>query len=94
MGKRAEEANERRILQAVELLTGQKFTEDMLTQAAKGSDEQDFVNSGLEDTMVVAYQRLREIWKGDSRIPDLRTAAFLDAIEKVARAYGELGIFP
>ncbi len=94
MGKRAEEANERRILQAVELLTGQKFTEDILTQAAKGSDEQDFVNSGLEDTMVVSYQRLRELWKSDSRIPDLRTAAFLDAIEKVARAYGELGIFP
>jgi len=94
MGKRAEEANERRILAAVELLTGQKFTEDILTQAAKGSDELDFVNSGLEDTMVVSYQRLRELWKGDSRIPDLRTAAFLDAIEKVARAYGELGIFP
>ncbi|MEP6634770.1 MAG: glutamate dehydrogenase, partial [Luteimonas sp.] len=94
LGKRAEESNERRILHAVELLTGQTFTEDILTKAAKGSDEQDFVNSGLEDTMVVAYQRLREIWKGDSRIPDLRTAAFLDAIEKVARAYGELGIFP
>ncbi|MEP7340370.1 MAG: Glu/Leu/Phe/Val dehydrogenase [Acidobacteriota bacterium] len=94
LGKRAEESNERRILQAVELLTGQKFTEDILTKVAKGSDEQDFVNSGLEDTMVVSYQRLRELWKGDSRIPDLRTAAFLDAIEKVARAYGELGIFP
>ncbi len=94
MGKRAEEANERRILAAVEMLTGQKFTDDILNKAAKGSDEQDFVNSGLEDTMVVSYQRLRELWKGDSRIPDLRTAAFLDAIEKVARAYGELGIFP
>jgi glutamate dehydrogenase (NAD(P)+) len=94
LGKRAEEANERRILQAVELLTGQRFTEEILIKAAKGSDEQDFVNSGLEDTMVVSYQRLREIWKGNSRIPDLRTAAFLDAIEKVARAYAELGIFP
>jgi len=94
LGKRAEEANERRILQAVELLTGQRFTEEIMLKVAKGSDEQDFVNSGLEDTMVVSYQRLREIWKGDSRIPDLRTAAFLDAIEKVARAYAELGIFP
>jgi glutamate dehydrogenase (NAD(P)+) len=94
LGKRAEEANERRILQAVELLTGKRFTEEILIKAAKGSDEQDFVNSGLEDTMVVSYQRLRELWKGDSRIPDLRTAAFLDAIEKVARAYAELGIFP
>ncbi|HMV46758.1 MAG TPA: Glu/Leu/Phe/Val dehydrogenase [Blastocatellia bacterium] len=94
LGKRAEEANERRILQAVEMLTGQKFTEEIFTKVAKGSDEQDFVNSGLEDTMVVAYQRLREIWQGNSNVPDLRTAAFLDAIEKVARAYAELGIFP
>ena len=79
---------------AVEMLTGQKFTEEIFTKVAKGSDEQDFVNSGLEDTMVVAYQRLREIWQGNSNVPDLRTAAFLDAIEKVARAYAELGIFP
>ena len=26
--------------------------------------------------------------------PDLRTSAFLNAIEKIARAYMELGIFP
>jgi hypothetical protein len=41
-------------------------------------DEQDFVNSGLEDTMVIAYQKLREIWKGDSATPDLGAGAFQD----------------
>jgi glutamate dehydrogenase (NAD(P)+) len=94
LGKRHEEASERRILHAVELLTGERFTEDILKQAAHGADELDFVNSGLEDTMVVAYHRLRDIWKSDSRVPDMRTAAFFDAIEKVARSYAELGIFP
>lgn len=94
LGKRHEEASERRILHAVELLTGQRFTEDLLRQAAQGADEQEFVNSGLEDTMIVAYQRLRETWKSKTQIPDLRTAAFYDALEKVARSYAELGIFP
>jgi glutamate dehydrogenase (NAD(P)+) len=94
MGKRYEQASELRLIHMMESLTGRSFNEDQLKMAAKGPDELDFVNSGLEDTMVVAYQRLREIWKTDARVHDLRTAAFLDAIEKVARAYAELGIFP
>lgn len=94
LGKRHEEASERRILHAVELLTGQRFTEDLLREAAQGASEEEFVNSGLEDTMIVAYQRLRETWKSKAQIPDLRTAAFYDALEKVARSYAELGIFP
>ncbi len=94
MGKRYEQASELRMMRMIEVLTGKKFTEDQLLEAAKGPDELDFVNSGLEDTMVVSYQRLHEIWKSHQQIPDLRTAAFYDAIEKVARAYAELGIFP
>jgi glutamate dehydrogenase (NAD(P)+) len=94
MGKRYEQASELRMMRMIEVLTGKTFTEEQLVEAAKGPDELDFVNSGLEDTMVVSYQRLREIWKSHKQIPDLRTAAFYDAIEKVARAYAELGIFP
>jgi glutamate dehydrogenase (NAD(P)+) len=44
--------------------------------------------------MAVAYQQIREIWKSDSRIPGLRTAAFIGAINKIATCYAELGIFP
>jgi glutamate dehydrogenase (NAD(P)+) len=94
MGKRYEQASELRMMRMIEVLTGKTFTEEQLVEAAKGPDELDFVNSGLEDTMVVSYQRLREIWKSHKQIPDLRTAAFYEAIEKVARAYAELGIFP
>lgn len=94
MGKRYEQAAELRMLHAIEVATGKRFTETEREVVAQGPDEQDFVNSGLEDTMVVAYQRLRELWKSNSKILDLRTAAFYDAIEKVARSYAELGIFP
>jgi glutamate dehydrogenase (NAD(P)+) len=33
-------------------------------------------------------------WKADANIPDMRTAAYVVAINKVANSYGELGIFP
>jgi glutamate dehydrogenase (NAD(P)+) len=94
MGKRYEQASEIRMMHMMEVLTERKFSEGQLAAAAKGPDELDFVNSGLEDTMVLSYQRLRELRKSHPRIPDLRTAAFYDAIDKVAQAYMELGIFP
>ena len=34
------------------------------------------------------------VGRRDSRITDLRTAAFLNALNKVATSYLELGIFP
>ncbi len=94
MGKRYEQASELRMMRLIEVLTERKFTEEQITAAAKGPDELDFVNSGLEDTMVVSYQRLRDTWKSNPQIHDLRTAAFYDAVEKIAHAYLELGIFP
>jgi len=44
--------------------------------------------------MAVAYQEIREIRQGRPEIRDLRTAALVNAIEKIARSYMELGIFP
>ena len=56
-------------------------------------DEIDFVRTALEDTMVRAYEKLHETWRG-REIVDLRTAAFVRAIETVAGAYEETGLFP
>ena len=42
--------------------------------------------------MISAYKELRVIQ--DQRNVDLRTAAFINAIEKVAMAYTQRGIFP
>jgi glutamate dehydrogenase (NAD(P)+) len=44
--------------------------------------------------MVVAYHAIREEWKANPKLGDLRAAAFLNAINKVARSYLELGVFP
>jgi glutamate dehydrogenase (NAD(P)+) len=94
MSKRHEETNERAMLRAIELATGRPFSEDERSQFARGPDEMDLINSGLEETMVTAYHEIRETKLRHRGCPDLRIAAFLNAIHKVARSYQELGIFP
>jgi glutamate dehydrogenase (NAD(P)+) len=94
VGKRFEEAAFERMLLAVEKATGRLFSLDEHRRIAHGADEIDLVNSGLEETMIGAYRQIRELMRQDARIKDLRTAAFLNALRKVATSYLELGIFP
>ncbi|HLG94534.1 MAG TPA: Glu/Leu/Phe/Val dehydrogenase, partial [candidate division Zixibacteria bacterium] len=94
MGKRFEERAFDRLMSVIEKSASTKFTEAERKAVAKGADEIDLVNSGLEETMAVAYNQIREVWKNNPKIPDLRTAAFVSAIDKVATSYVELGIFP
>ncbi len=94
MGKRYEEKEDFRLLQAIEKATGHRFSDSDRTSCVHGADELDLVNSGLEETMAVAYQEILEIrWKTPG-LRSLRTAAFINAIDKIARSYAELGIFP
>ena len=60
----------------------------------QAQDELSIVNSGLEDTLTAASQEIREALRQQPDLQDLRTAAFFIAINKIARAYLELGIFP
>lgn len=92
--KRFEETAFRRLLTAVENATDQKFNQETVQQYSRGADEQDLVRSGLEETMAGAYHEVRNIRKRLGSKIDLRTAAFISAIDKIAICYGELGIFP
>ena len=83
-----------RLLHAIELATGKAFSDADRASLVQVSDELSIVNSGLEDTMTVAYQEIRETLRRQPRLQDLRTAAFFIAIGKIAHAYLELGIFP
>ncbi len=94
MDRRRQAATELRMLQAIETATGRKFTERERESFVKVTDELAIVNSGLEDTMIVAYQEMRETLRREPKMGDLRTAAFVLAINKVAIVYEELGIFP
>jgi glutamate dehydrogenase/leucine dehydrogenase len=52
----------------------------------------DLVRSGLDDTMRQAYNQIREIFLERDNVPDLRTAAYVLAIEKIAASYIEMGV--
>lgn len=94
MSKRFEEDSNRKILKALEDLTGKKLSTSLIDQIAHGPDELDLVNSGLEESMVSAYHEIRETRNRQNEPVSLRTAAFINAIEKVAVSYREMGIFP
>jgi glutamate dehydrogenase (NAD(P)+) len=94
MGKRFEATSNEKLLRVIEENTGPRLSDSERRTVARGADEIDLVNSGLEESMAVAYDQIREVWKTDSRIPSLWTAAFIGAIIKIATCYAELGIFP
>jgi glutamate dehydrogenase (NAD(P)+) len=93
MEKRFEEKAARSILNAIEHATGSSFSESEIHGFARGADEIDLVNSGLEETMIKAYNEIREIKLRNDGI-DLRTASMVSAINKIARVYKHRGIFP
>jgi len=92
--KRFEEHAFRRLLTAVESATEKHFSQEMLTVLTHGADEQDLVRSGLEETMCNAYRQIRENYLRLDGKADLRTAALIGAIDKIALCYQEMGIFP
>lgn len=94
MERRYEEAASRRLLGAVETATGKRFPEQEAANIVHGAQELDLVNSGLEETMCTAYNQIREIRSRHRDEIDLRTAAFVCAIDKIAASYTDLGIWP
>jgi glutamate dehydrogenase (NAD(P)+) len=94
MDKRFQEASQGHIVAALEELTGKKLTPEMRAMVVHGAREEDIVYSGLEETMATAFHEIAERMLRDDRITTLRTSAFAIAIEKVAQAYLELGVFP
>ncbi|REL38888.1 Glu/Leu/Phe/Val dehydrogenase [Rhodohalobacter sp. SW132] len=92
MGKRFEENSYKKILSVIETISDRKFTDKELGFLAQGGGESELVDSGLEETMINAYNQINEIRKKHG--VDLRTAAFISAINKVGIIYGRMGIFP
>jgi glutamate dehydrogenase (NAD(P)+) len=94
MEKRFDQGAYRRLLTAVEASTGKQFSASELDVLARGADEIDLVNSGLEESMSVAFQQIRRVEERLKGRVDMRTAAMVLAIEKIVVAYKELGLFP
>ena len=93
MEKRLDQRNYETLLAMIESTTKQKIGERERS-ILKGADEIDLVRSGLEETMVSAYNEIHRIWKTTEGVKSLRTAAFINAIDKISSDYITQGIFP
>jgi glutamate dehydrogenase (NAD(P)+) len=94
MGKRMEEGNNRRIVQAIEYASGVSIPDHMRETLIHGGEEIDLVRSGLEETMVYAYREIRDVMDRKPKVPNLRMAAFISGIDKIAASYETMGVFP
>jgi len=94
MGKRLAIAREGDMINAIEHVMERPFSDADRRLFSKATDEIDIVRSGLEGSMADGYREIRVVCKRRSRIQDLRTAAFVVALRKVADSYASLGIFP
>lgn len=92
--KRFTENINHKIVNQLEELTGKSVKPEIKKEIIHGPLEVDLVRSGLEETMNAAAAEILEIWRDNPKVPDMRTAAYICAINKIATSYAELGIFP
>jgi glutamate dehydrogenase (NAD(P)+) len=97
MQRRAEEARHHLLVSELERLSADKglgwtMSPDFKDKYLRGAGELELVRSGLDDTMRGAYQAMREIWHGRADVEDLRVAAYIVAISRVASTYQSKGL--
>ena len=97
MGRRQEEARHQLIVDELQRLDEHlggawSMTPDFKQKYLRGAGELELVRSGLDDTMRVAYQAMRNVWHSRPDVSDLRTAAYLVSIDRVAMSYRAKGL--
>ncbi len=97
MQRRAEEAHHLLLIDELERLSADKglgweLSPDFKRRYLRGAGELELVRSGLDDTMRTAYQSMREVWHERDDVHDLRTAAFIVAVRRVASSYRAKGL--
>lgn len=93
MERRYDEVQSRRYADLLEDVTHKKISDEKKKKIIHGAIEIDLVRSGLDDTMRLAYQEMREVFLTNKKVKDLRTAAFVIAIQKISRSYLEIGVY-
>ncbi len=97
MQRRQEESRHQLVVDELEKISAALGTQYSLTDSFKqkylrGAGELELVRSGLDDTMRIAYQSMRDVWHDRADVEDLRTAAYLVSIDKVAASYRAKGL--
>ena len=97
MQRRQEEARHELIVSELERLDrylgdAWSMSPDFKAKYLKGADELELVRSGLDDTMRIGYQAMSQVWHNRSDVDDLRTAAYIVAIDRVSKSYRAKGL--
>ena len=92
MQRRADESRYGALIEGIEGMTGQSFPDELASRAINGGAEIDLVRSGLEDTMRSTYDVISEVWNKEKSAIDLRTAAMMVAVQRIAQGYQSIGI--
>jgi glutamate dehydrogenase (NAD(P)+) len=97
MQRRQEEARHQLVVDELERLSadsgiGWQLSPNFKEKYLRGADELELVRSGLDDTMRSAYQSMREVWHSRDDVEDLRVAAYLVSIDRVAKSYRAKGL--
>lgn len=93
MTRRYQQIANNRLVDVITRLTGKTLPPEDAAMLLQAPNEIDFVRTALENTMSISYEKVREPWRRRS-LPDLRSSAYLIAIESVANSYALDGIFP
>ncbi len=94
MDKRFNNNTYNNIVTTIETLTGKRVGEKEKAFITRGAEEIDLVRSGLEETMISSFHQIMEVYHGYEKVNNLRDAAFITALNKVAGDYMTLGVFP
>ena len=97
MQRRQEETRHQLIIDELERLSadsgiGWELSPNFKDKYLRGAGELELVRSGLDDTMQTAYQSMAQVWHDRDEVEDLRTAAYLVSIDKVAASYQAKGL--
>ncbi|MCX7300531.1 MAG: Glu/Leu/Phe/Val dehydrogenase [Rhodobacterales bacterium] len=97
MERRAEEARHLLLVNEIERIASGRganisLSDGFKSEYLRGAGELELVRSGLDDTMRTAYQSMRQVWHSRPEVEDLRTAAYLVSIGRVAASYRAKGL--
>ncbi len=92
MQRRQEETRHQLLIEELESIEGNHLSDSFKKKYLHGAGELELVRSGLEDTMRASYQAISTMLHSRDDVTDLRTAAFLVSIERVAKSYRTKGL--
>ncbi len=92
MERRLDEQRFSMMVDAIEDATGAVIPPAKRQKLVVATDEMALVRSGLDDTMRLAYQEMREVYNEIDTVDNFRTAAFLVSLRKIAQTYLDMGV--